>query len=162
MTALAPTLQSFFTHYLIGQRGASGHTITAYRDTLRLLLGYVHQRTGIRPSDLDITVCDADLVGDFLDMLQARRGNITRTRNARLAAIHSLFNHAALRHPEHADLIARVLAIPPRTPTMPSSPTSPTPRSTRCWPAPIALPGPGVAITYSCWSWSPPACGSRN
>lgn len=112
MTALATTLQSFFTHYLIGQRGASGHTITAYRDTLRLLLGYVHERTGIRPSDLDITVCDADLIGDFLDMLQARRGNSTRTRNARLAAIHSLFNHAALRHPEHADLIARVLAIP--------------------------------------------------
>ncbi len=54
MTALAPTLQSFFTSYLVGQRGASSHTITAYRDTLRLLLGYVHERTGIQPSDLDI------------------------------------------------------------------------------------------------------------
>jgi site-specific recombinase XerD len=56
MTALAPTLQSFFTDYLIGQRGASGHTITAYRDTLRLLLSYVHERTGIQPADLDLTV----------------------------------------------------------------------------------------------------------
>ena len=36
MTALAPTLQSFFTDYLISQRGCSGHTITAYRDSLRL------------------------------------------------------------------------------------------------------------------------------
>ena len=35
MTALAPTLQSFFITYLIGQRGASPHTITAYRDTFR-------------------------------------------------------------------------------------------------------------------------------
>lgn len=112
MTALAPTLQSFFTDYLISQRGASGHTVTAYRDTLRLLLGYVHERTGIRPSDLDFTVVDAELIADFLAMLQAQRGNSTRTRNARLAAIHSLFKHAALRHPEHADLIARVLAIP--------------------------------------------------
>lgn len=112
MTALAPTLQSFFTDYLIGQRGASGHTITAYRDTLRLLLGYVHDRTGVRPSDLDIAMLDAELVAEFLTMLEQRRGNSTTTRNARLAAIHSLFRHAALRHPEHADLIARVLAIP--------------------------------------------------
>jgi len=112
MTALAPTLQSFFTDYLIAQHGASGHTITAYRDTLRLLLSYVQERTGTRPSDLDISVLDADLVSDFLVMLEERRSNSIRTRNARLAAIHSLFHHAALRHPEHADLIARVLAIP--------------------------------------------------
>lgn len=112
MTNLAPTLQSFFTTYLIGQRGASGHTITAYRDTLRLLLSYVHDRTGVQPSDLDFTMVDAELVAEFLTMLEERRGNSISTRNARLAAIHSLFRHAALRHPEHADLIARVLAIP--------------------------------------------------
>ncbi|MDQ3988883.1 MAG: site-specific integrase [Actinomycetota bacterium] len=115
MTALAPTLQSFFTDYLIGQRAASTHTVTAYRDSFRLLLGYVHERTGIRPSDLDIAVVDAELVAGFLTMLEQRRGNSTRTRNVRLAAIHSLFQHAALRHPEHADLIARVLAIPSKS-----------------------------------------------
>lgn len=114
MTALAPTLQSFFTSYLVGQRGASHHTVTAYRDTLRLLLSYVRERTGIQPSDLDIAVLDADMIAAFLTMLEQHRGNSTRTRNARLAAIHSLFRHAALRHPEHADLIARVLAIPPK------------------------------------------------
>jgi integrase/recombinase XerD len=112
MTALAPTLQSFFTDYLIGQRAASGHTITAYRDAFRLLLSYVQKRTGVRPSDLDIAVVDAELVSDFLAMLEERRKSSIRSRNARLAAIHSLFRHAALRHPEHADLIARVLAIP--------------------------------------------------
>jgi integrase/recombinase XerD len=112
MTALAPTLQSFFTDYLISQRGASGHTITAYRDTLRLLLSYTHERTSIQPADLDITVLDANLVTGFLTMLEQQRGNSTRTRNARLAAIHALFHHAALHHPEHADLIAHVLAIP--------------------------------------------------
>lgn len=114
MTALAPTLQSFFTDYLIGQRGASDHTITAYRDAFRLLLDYTHRRTGIRPSDLDISVVNAELIADFLTMLEDQRGNTTRTRNARLAAIHSLFKHAALRHPEHADVIARVLAIAPK------------------------------------------------
>ena len=114
MSALAPTLESFFTSYLVGQRGASKHTITAYRDTLRLLLNYVHERTGIQPSDLDISILDAELIASFLTMLEQERGNSTRTRNARLAAIHSLYRHAALRHPEHADLIARVLAIPPK------------------------------------------------
>ena len=40
MTALAPTLQAFFTDRLIRQRHASAHTIAAYRDTWRLLLGF--------------------------------------------------------------------------------------------------------------------------
>ncbi|MDP9074162.1 MAG: site-specific integrase, partial [Actinomycetota bacterium] len=112
MTALAPTLQSFFTDYLIGQRGASSHTIGAYRDTFRLLLNHLHQRTGIKPHRLDIGDLGADAIADFLTMLETERGNGVSTRNARLAAIHSLFHHAALCHPEHADLIARVLAIP--------------------------------------------------
>ena len=46
MSALAPTLQAFFTDRLIGQRHASPHTIAAYRDTLRLLLAFAAQRTG--------------------------------------------------------------------------------------------------------------------
>ncbi len=112
MTALAPTMQSFFTEYLIGQRGASSHTITAYRDTFRILLNHLHQRTGIKPHRLDIGDLHSDAIADFLTMLETERHNSASTRNARLAAIHSLFNHAALRHPEHADLIARVLAIP--------------------------------------------------
>jgi integrase/recombinase XerD len=91
MSALAPTLQSFFASYLCGQRAAGGHTIAAYRDTFRLLLGYVEERTGVRPSKVDISQIDAEVVGEFLTMLEQRRGNSTRTRNARLAAIHSLF-----------------------------------------------------------------------
>lgn len=48
----------------------------------------------------------------FLDHLELERANSVRTRNARLAAIRSFFRYAALCHPEHAGLIARVLAIP--------------------------------------------------
>lgn len=114
MTALAPTLQAFFTDRLIRQRHVSSHTIAAYRDTLRLLLTYITERTGIAPSALDLTDLDAALIAGFLDHLQTVRGNSVRTRNARLAAIHSLFRFAALAHPEHADSIARVLAIPPK------------------------------------------------
>jgi integrase/recombinase XerD len=114
MTALAPTLQAFFTDRLVRQRHASGHTIAAYRDTLRLLLGYAAERTARAPSALDIADLDAPLIGGFLDHLEHERGNSVRTRNARLAAIHSLFRFAALAHPEHAASIARVLAIPPK------------------------------------------------
>jgi integrase/recombinase XerD len=114
MTALAPTLQAFFTSRLIRQRQASPSTIAAYRDTWRLLLGYCSARTGKQPSDLQITDLDAPLIAAFLDHLEQDRGNSARTRNARLAAIHSLFGYAALQHPEHAGLIARVLAIPPK------------------------------------------------
>jgi integrase/recombinase XerD len=112
MTAIAATMQAFFTERLIGQRRASPHTIASYRDTLRLLLGFTAARTGTPPCRLDIAELDAPLIAAFLDHIEHQRGNCIRTRNARLAAIHSLFGFAALRHPEHAADIARVLAIP--------------------------------------------------
>jgi len=49
MSALAPTLQAWFTDRLIAQRDASPHTIAAYRDTLRLLLDYAEERLGHQP-----------------------------------------------------------------------------------------------------------------
>jgi integrase/recombinase XerD len=112
MSALAPVLESFFTERLIGQRQASAHTVASYRDTFRLLLGFARRQTGKTPSKLDLDDLDAVLIGAFLDHLEGERHNSVRTRNNRLAAIHSLFAYAALRHPEHAALIQRVLAIP--------------------------------------------------
>ena len=114
MSTLTATLEAFFSDRLPRQRGASPHTIAAYRDTFRLLLTFAHGRTGVAPSQLRFTDLDAACVGAFLEHLEEVRGNGVRTRNARLAAIHSLFRFAAFRHPEHADLIARVLAIPSR------------------------------------------------
>jgi site-specific recombinase XerD len=114
MSALAPTLQAFFTERLTRQRQASPHTIAAYRDAWKLLLTFAAQRTGKRPSQLDIADLDADLIAEFLDHLEHERGNSVTTRNARLAAIRSLFRFAALRHPEHAATIAQVLDIPPK------------------------------------------------
>lgn len=114
MSLLAPTLQSFFTDRLIKQRQASPHTIAAYRDTMRLLLAFAADTTGREPSALDIDDLDAPLIGAFLEHLERERGNSARTRNARLAAIRSLFRYAALKHPEHAATIQRVLAVPPK------------------------------------------------
>jgi integrase/recombinase XerD len=114
MSALAPTLQSFFTDRLMSQRGASPQTIAGYRDTFRLLLNFATKETGKQPCDLDLGDLDAALVGSFLDHLERDRGNAVRTRNNRLAAIHSFFAYASRRHPEHVASIQRVLAIPPK------------------------------------------------
>jgi len=112
MSYLAPTLEAFFTERLLNQRRASPRTVAAYRDAWRLLLGFAHQRTGKPPARLDLADLDTELISAFLTHLEDDRGNSVRTRNARLAAIRSLFRFAALRHPEHAGLIQRVLAIP--------------------------------------------------
>lgn len=111
MTTLAPILQSFFTDKLARQRQASPRTVTAYRDALRLLVQFASLVTGTEPWQLDLDQLDADLISAFLDHLEADRGNSARTRNARLAAIRSLFRHAAWKAPEHAATIQRVLAI---------------------------------------------------
>ena len=112
MTALAPTMQAFFTDRLVRQRHASPQTVAAYRDTMRLLLGFAQERVGKPPSELDLEQLNAELIAAFLDHLETDRGNSIRTRNTRLAAIRSLYRFAALRHPEHAALIGRVLALP--------------------------------------------------
>jgi site-specific recombinase XerD len=112
MTIVAPTLQAWFTQRLASQRRASGHTIGAYRDTFRLLLRFAQQQTGKAPSVLDFDDLDVELICAFLDHLEHQRHNSTRTRNARLAAIHSMYRFAALSHPEHSALIQRVLAVP--------------------------------------------------
>ncbi|MGP0037865.1 MAG: tyrosine-type recombinase/integrase [Solirubrobacteraceae bacterium] len=112
MTLIAHTLEAFFGERLIAQRNSSPQTIAAYRDTLRLLLRFAQQQTGKPPYRLDFDDLDAPLIGAFLTHLETERGNSPRTRNARLGAIHSLYRFAALRHPEHAATIARVMAIP--------------------------------------------------
>jgi site-specific recombinase XerD len=112
VTALAPTLQAFFTDRLIRERRVSPHTISAYRDTIRLLITFAAERAGTPASKLAFDDLDATTIGAFLDHLERDRGCKPRTRNARLAAIRSFYCYAALQHPEHAATIERVLAIP--------------------------------------------------
>lgn len=114
MSRLAPILQGFFTDRLARQRQASPHTVAAYRDSLRLLVAYAARTVGTQPVDLDIADLDAALIVAFLTHLETERGNSVTTRNARLAAIRSLFRYAALHAPDDAAVIQRVLAIPPK------------------------------------------------
>lgn len=112
MSLLAPTLQAYFAERLITQRDSSPATIASYRDTFRLLLRFAAQQTDKQPCELDFDDLDAPMIGAFLTHLELDRGNRPRTRNNRLAAIHSLYRYAAFNHPEHLATIGRVLAIP--------------------------------------------------
>ena len=105
-------LQGFFTERLLRQRQASPHTIASYRDTFRLLIRYAADQRGKAASALKMEDFAPAFVGRFLEHLEQRRGNSTRTRNARLAAIHSFFRYVALAEPAHALLCQQVLAMP--------------------------------------------------
>jgi integrase/recombinase XerD len=109
---LASLLEAYFTDRLMRQRRVSPHTIASYRDTFRLLLGFAHRKLNKTPSTLSLEDLDAPFVGSFLDYLEKERGNSARSRNVRLAAIHSFFRYAALNEPSRSALIQRVLAMP--------------------------------------------------
>jgi site-specific recombinase XerD len=163
MTALAPTIETFFTHRLAIQRDASPHTVADYRDTLRLLLVFASDHhTNQQPSLLDVADIDATLVAAFLTHLETERGNSVSTRNARLTAIHSLFRYAALHHPEHAESIQRVLAIPAKRHDQKMVSYLVRDEIDALLGLPTPAPGSG-AETKPCSHWpSKPVCGSRN
>lgn len=105
-------LQAFFTERLISQRQASPHTLASYRDTFCLLRRFMEHQTHKAPSSLALQDLDAPVIGAFLDHLEQQRHNGPRSRNTRLAAVHSFFRYAALHEPSYSALIQRVLAIP--------------------------------------------------
>ena len=107
-------VQSFFQDYLRGVRGASNHTIRAYRDTLRLFFLFLVQ--GGRRSVTDVCLDDitADSVLDFLDHIESVRENTAATRNCRLAAIRSFVQHLLRYDVTRASQYGRILAISPK------------------------------------------------
>lgn len=109
---LSALLEAFFTDRLMSQRNASPDTVNSYRDCFRLLLRYAQERLKKPPSKLALEDLNAPFIGKFLKYLENERHNCAKTRNVRLAAIHSFFNYVAFEHPEHSALIQRVLAIP--------------------------------------------------
>lgn len=105
-------IEAFFTDRLMRQRQASPNTIASYRDSFCLLFKFAKLCLKKEPSDLSIEDLNADFIGSFLNHIEKDRGNCARSRNVRLAAIHSFFKYIALQDPSHSALIQRVLAIP--------------------------------------------------
>ena len=110
--AFPALLEAFFTDRLLQQKQVSPHTVASYRDTFCLLLRYAQQRLHKAPTKLTLAELNAPLIIAFLDYLQQARGTSARSRNVRLAAIHSFFQYAALQAPNYSALIEQVLAIP--------------------------------------------------
>jgi integrase/recombinase XerD len=105
-------LEAFFTDRLIRQRQASPHTLASYRDSFCLLLAHAQRLLRKAPTDINLADLDTAFLGAFLDHLEHERDNSARSRNVRLAAIHSFFRYVALHSPEHSALAQRVLAMP--------------------------------------------------
>ena len=110
--SLQSLIQLFFTDRLLKQLGVSPHTVAAYRDAFRLLLQFASERLRRAPSGLRIEDLDAPFLAKFLDYLEEVRGNCTRTRNNRLAALHAFFQYVSVSEPALALHCQRVLAIP--------------------------------------------------
>lgn len=111
-TPLPALIQRFFIGRLQTQLGASRHTIASYRDTFRLLLGYVAQQRQQPPSRLTLEDLDAALLCAFLAHLEQQRGNGITTRNCRLAALHAFFHFVSYEEPPCSLQCQQVLAIP--------------------------------------------------
>src|ERR1700724_4458318 len=109
---LGPFFQFFFTEPLTTHRQVSPRTIIAYRDSFRLFLRFLKNKTGKQPSALCVEDLDAPSVLDFLESLEDQRDNQICSRNARLTAIRSFFHVVALRDPTSVGVVNRVLAIP--------------------------------------------------
>lgn len=109
---LGQALQRYFYQYLIDQRNLSSETISAYRDTFKLLIRFLEQRRDVQVDGLCVADLDAPCILAFLDDLERRRGNSPRSRNARLAAIRSFIRYTASAEPLLLSLAQRLLAIP--------------------------------------------------
>lgn len=105
-------VQRFFTDYVTAQRDLSPHTRASYRDAIKLLLTFAARQQQKPVVELSCEDLSPDMVLKFLDDLQNTRGNTTRTRNVRLAAIHTFFRYVAAREPEVLEICQRLCAIP--------------------------------------------------
>ena len=97
---LAPLLKRFFSHYIPVQKGCSQNTMSAYRDGIKLLLCHIADALKKSVDDLNIQDVTEKAVLNFLDYVEQQRGCSASTRNARLAAIRSLFAFIARENPE--------------------------------------------------------------
>ena len=111
-TLLGPHVESFFVEHLVRHKRCSPQTVASMRDSFRLLLEFLRERTGTEPAALRITDMDVSAVLAFLEHVEEHRGNSVRSRNIRLSAIRSFFRVVALRDPESLGLTTRILAIP--------------------------------------------------
>lgn len=121
VTDFAKYLTRFFTEYLVGERGASTHTIRSYSDTFTLVLTYMDKVKHIAADRLTLSHFYRETVLDFLDWLQKERKCTNTTRNQRLAALHSFFKYMQYEDAKHLEHWQNILSIKVKRPEKRSS-----------------------------------------
>jgi integrase/recombinase XerD len=121
MTAVGAVVYGFFERHLKAEKGLSPASVKSYRDTLRLFLAFLADQRHRQITRLGIENLTADKVREFLGHLEAKRGNHIRTRNQRLAALHTFFAYLAYQAPEMLAESERVAAIPVKRVPPPST-----------------------------------------
>ena len=109
---LGQLIQSFFLDHLIAVKGLRPSSVRSYRDTIRLLILFVAAEKRSKITKLTVGDLTFERIVGFLRHLEEDRGNHIRTRNQRLAAIHTLFEYIATRSPEMLMCCQQVAAIP--------------------------------------------------
>ena len=109
---LGPLMHAFFVDHLMTVKGLRPASVRSYRDTMRLLLCFLARERGTKITKLCLEDLTFEAVVGFLRYLEAERGNHIRTRNQRLAALHTLFDYIATREPDMLGVCQRVAAIP--------------------------------------------------
>ena len=108
---IATPVRRFFDNHLVAERGLSSHTILAYRDTMKLFLGFSAKQCRKSCLELEVEDLTADAVRSFLEHLERERGNGVRTRNARLAVLHCFYRYLASLEPSLMQQCQTVLSI---------------------------------------------------
>jgi site-specific recombinase XerD len=111
-TPLGPLVHSFFVDHLITVKGLRPASVRSYRDTLRVLLCYIAEQNKTKITRLSVEDFSFERILGFLRYLDEQRHNQVRTRNQRLAVLHTLFDYIATREPQMLDVCQQVAAIP--------------------------------------------------
>ena len=109
---LSSCLHQFFGQYLPHIKGASTHTIKAYRDTFKIFLPFAAKYRSIKIDSLTLDHLSSELILAFLDELERGRKNLAKTRNNRLAALKSLAKMIRFMYPEEREIAEKIVNIP--------------------------------------------------
>ena len=111
-TRLGPWIRRFLLEHIVGERNLARNTQASYRDTLTLLLPFLHTSTQTPVDRLAIEDLSASRLRQFLEHLEQERGCQGATRNQRLGAIHSLAKFIGLHSPEHLAWCTDIRTVP--------------------------------------------------
>ena len=104
-------LSHFLKEYLVVERNMSSKTIRSYKTTFQMLITYFVEEENMKLIDITFENVTKEMILDFLNYLEGEKKNSIRTRNQRLAAIHSFYQYCSVEEIEHIENIQKILSI---------------------------------------------------